>query len=109
MIASRKFRIIYNQKERDFEIRIFPPAGAGRLWMCAYEIDWPEGMKRAEATGVDAVQALEAALKAVGGELYSSPYHEKRAIIFDGEWYGYGFPVPAEIRGKLIGDDAKYF
>lgn len=37
-----------------------------------------------------------------------SNYHKAGALFFHTPGIGYGFPVPANLRNILIGNDAKY-
>jgi hypothetical protein len=91
------------------EIRIHAPVLVDGHWLCAYEIDWPEGTKRMEAAGFDSVQALLIAMQMIGAELYTSSYHAEGRLIFDKPGNGYGFPVVPTLRDRLVGDDARFF
>ena len=108
LIASRVLTVLEGEAETKVPIRLFAPVHEGRSWGCRYEIDWPDRQKTVTAHGVDSAQALHIALQMVGAELYTSRYHEAGALIFDAPGRGYGFPVPANMRDMLIGDDAKY-
>jgi len=44
----------------------------------------------------------------VGTEFYTSRYHKAGTLVFEERGRGYGFPVPANIRDMLVGDDARY-
>lgn len=57
------------------------------------------------AGGVDAVQALELALKIIGAQLYASDHHASGRLMWEAPGKGYGFPVPTSMRDLLIGDD----
>jgi hypothetical protein len=59
------------------------------------------------APGGDAVQSLEIALKLIGAHLYASQYHQDGSLSFEQPGNGYGFPVPANMRDLLVGEDAK--
>ncbi len=109
MIGERILKIRVEQEQKDLAIRVDCPQGSGRIWTCSYEIDWPEGTKRMDAAGADAIQALQCALEMIGTELYTSSYHRKGVIGYWSDWVGYGFPVPNNIRDLLVGDDKKYF
>jgi hypothetical protein len=89
-------------------IRIFWPNRQQGSWFCRWEIDWPNRKRSNSAGGTDAIRALRHALEMVGAELYCSEEHEAGVLIFDSEWKGYGFPVPQNLRDRLIGDDKKY-
>lgn len=110
VIARRTLAFEVEGKVRLVEIRIFAPeSDASGGWLCAYEVDWPEGTLRNEVRGADAVEALLGACTTIGAELYTSAYHQDGKILpQDEDWLGYGFPVPNALRGQLIGEDAEY-
>jgi hypothetical protein len=58
-----------------------------------------------EAMGVDAVQALELALKMIGALIYTSDHHAAGNLMWEAQGKGYGFPVSRTIRDLLVGDD----
>jgi len=110
VIATRKLVFRDGSENREVAIHIFvPQQEAPRSWSCAYEIDWPDGARKFAAYGVDAVQALELALKMIGAEIYTSNYHQSKSLIWEKPGQGYGFPVPISLRNRLEGDDAKFF
>lgn len=78
-------------------------------WTCAYEIDWPEGLRTMRAHGFDAVQALVIAMQMIAAELYVSAYHEAGQLAFGSPGSGYGFPLPANVRDLAVGEDARFF
>jgi hypothetical protein len=51
------------------------------------------------------VQALVLTLEMMGVQLYASGYHAKGRLFFEAPGRGYGFPVPANLRHRLVGDD----
>lgn len=110
MIIATRTLTLRHPKGGDTEIpiRIFAPEPQEVDWSCRVEIDWPRGPFALDAAGVDAVQALELALKLIGAQIYASEYHESGRL----EWFeagkGYGFPVPNTIRDLLVGDDKKF-
>jgi hypothetical protein len=108
MIATRTLKLQRENGVFDIAIRIFAPEGGGRAWSCRYEIDWPEGMQVMQAFGVDAVQAILLAFQMIGADIYTSSYHKSGRLMFDEPGQGYGFPVPASIRDRLIGNDRTY-
>jgi Domain of unknown function (DUF6968) len=108
LIATRVLTVRDGETETKVPVRLFAPVHEGRSWGCRYEIDWPDRRKTVTARGVDSVQALWIALQMVGAELYTSAYHEAGTLVFDEPGRGYGFPVPANIRDMLVGDDARY-
>jgi hypothetical protein len=61
-----------------------------------------------ESGGADSVQALLIALQMIGTNIYTSSYHESGDLFWGAAGKGYGFPVSANMRGLLVGDDAKY-
>ncbi len=90
-------------------ITLDAPAPADRSWSCSYEIDWPEGPRRSNAHGADALQALVLALQKIGTELYTSVHHRSGALSGSSPVGGYGFPVPPILRDLLAGDDVAAF
>src|SRR5262249_47811353 len=109
IIASRVLKVVAGDEETEVPVRFFAPGPGwnGIDWLCRVEIDWPERTRTAEIHGVDAVQALELALKFAGVEVYASGYHEARTLVWLEPGEGYGFPVPNGIRDLLIGDDKR--
>lgn len=109
-IASRTLTLRNGADDISIPIRIFAPKEAQpRAWSCHYEIDWPDDKESREAWGCDAIQALFLTLQAIGTDIYTSTYHKSGNLFFESPGRGYGFPVPADLRQFLIGDDAKYF
>ena len=106
MIATRL--LCLHDEGVDIAIRIFAPEGEGRAWSCRYEIDWPEGTRVTQAFGADSVQAILLALQMIGADIYTSSYHKSGRLMFDDPGQGYGFPVPASIRDRLIGNDRTF-
>ena len=58
--------------------------------------------------GVDSVQALDLALRAVGAQLYASDHHASGNLVWEEPGKGYGFPVTNNIRDLLVGDDKRF-
>ena len=87
-------------------IRLFRPEENDGSWSCRYEIDWPNGKKASFAGGVDAIQSLFIALQKIGIEIYTSDHHKSGNLSWFGPGEGYGFPVTANVRDLLEGDDA---
>jgi hypothetical protein len=88
-------------------VRIFWPVEDTSAWDCRWEIAWPERSRSNSGRGVDAIQALLHALQMVGAELYESKSNGA-GLVWQDNWKGYGFPVPANMRNSLVGDDAKF-
>jgi len=107
VIATRILRLC-DEPTREIPVRIFAPVQCAHCWECYFEIGWPHGLQRKYAAGLDAVQALDHALKLVGTLLYTSALHETGRLMWDQPGRGYGFPVPGNIRDLLIGDDARF-
>jgi hypothetical protein len=108
LVASRSLKLRQGTTDIDVEVRLFAPHFEKDHWSCDYEIDWPEGTRKAAAHGHDSVQALHLALEMIGSELYNSDYHKAGDLTSGDSWKGYGFPVSKNLRDLLIGDDAKY-
>jgi hypothetical protein len=109
MIATRTLRLDQTDGPRTIEVRLHAPVDFGDHWRCDYEIDWPDGAYRAFAAGLDAMQALVLATKAIGSNLYSSEYHHTGRLYWTERGGGYGFPTVAVSREELVGDDARFF
>jgi hypothetical protein len=108
-MATRILELQTRQGRVEVPIHIDVPEMSGGSWRCRYEIGWPGGAKTMTAWGVDSVQAIVLALQMIGTDLYTSGHH-KAGELSSGEGEGgYGFPVPANLRDLLTGDDAKYF
>ncbi len=107
MIASRALRLRRAGNDVEIPIRIFAPKPQPIDWSCRFEIGWPDGILSAEAMGVDAIQALDLALKMIGATIYASDHHASGNLIWLEPGKGYGFPVTHGIRDLLVGDDEK--
>ena len=109
MIASRMLKLRRGSDYVEIAVRLYLPEEVeGGVWLCRYEVDWPHGMWRHAAQGIDSVQSIVLAFQMIGSELYASEYHNSGALMFEAPKRGYGFPVPGSLRDLLIGDDAKY-
>jgi hypothetical protein len=108
VVLSRILKLRGTVHETDVTIRIFWPVQEKSAWACRWEIDWPDRRRSNLARGSDGVQALVHALYTVGTEIYCSDEHKSGRLSWIEDRAGYGFPVPANIRDLLVGDDAKY-
>ena len=108
IIATRDLVLRDESGDVEIPIRIHAPEKAEVDWICRFEIGWPEGEGKRWAGGVDAVQALELALKMIGAEVYTSSHHQSGRLEWLESDRGYGFPVPDNIRDLLVGDDRKF-
>jgi hypothetical protein len=105
-------RCLYIKTEADpipVPITLYAPVDDDNHWRCEYAISWPEGMRRFNGCGADAVQALILALEMIGIELYTSAYHKEDRLRSAGLESGYGFPVAANCRDLLVGHDRENF
>lgn len=111
LIAQRNLKIARSASDVDVnvQIRVFKPEEKDGMWLCRYEIDWPEGKKSMSTGGFDSAQSLILALLTIGTELYTSEYHESDSLTWEKPRAGYGFPVLVSMRDMLIGDDAAFF
>jgi hypothetical protein len=105
VIATRVLRLRQGPREIPIPIRIFAPEQHDIDWGCRFEIACPDETTTMEAMGVDAVQALELALKMIGAFIYSNDHHTSGNLMWLEPGRGYGFPVSYNIRDVLIGDD----
>jgi len=109
VIATRVLKLRRPTGQIDIPIRIFAPQRLGDNWMCHFEIAWPDEMMALDAGGVDAVQAIELALRMIGAFIYTSDHHTSGNLMWGAPGQGYGFPVPNTIRDLLVGEDKKYY
>jgi hypothetical protein len=105
VIATRVLKLRQGAGEIPVPIRIFVPEQREVDWACRFEIEWPDETTTLEAWGVDAVQALELAMKMIGAFIYTSDHHASGNLTWFEPGRGYGFPVSHNIRDLLIGDD----
>jgi hypothetical protein len=108
IVATRILKLRDPRGDIDIPIRIFAPEKLEIDWVCRFDIDWPDEKLTRIAVGIDAIQALELALKLIGAQIYTSDYHQAGKLEWFGRGQGYGFPVPNGIRDLLVGDDKKY-
>lgn len=108
MIATRVLRLRQAANDIEIPIRIFAPEREAVDWSCRFEVDWPDGTLTMAAMGIDAVQALELALKMIGAQIYASDHHASGKLVWLEPGKGYGFPVTKGIRDLLVGDDKRY-
>jgi hypothetical protein len=108
IIATRVLTLRRPKGDIKISIRIFAPVPEEIDWSCRLEIDWPDGTRRLDVGGVDAVQAIELAMKAIGSQIYTSDHHESGNLVWLEPGRGYGFPVPNGIRDLLVGDDKTF-
>ena len=107
-IATRVLKLRQATGEIEIPIRIFAPEQEAASWSCKFEVDWPDGTLTLAVGGVDAVQALELALKMIGAQIYASDHHASGKLMWLESGKGYGFPVTNSIRDLLEGDDKKF-
>src|SRR5262245_3521257 len=108
VIATRILKLRNVNRDIQIPVRIFAPEQEDASWSCKFEVDWPDGMVTMSAGGVDAVQALDLALKMIGAQIYASDHHASGNLMWEAPGKGYGFPVGKNIRDLLVGDDKKY-
>lgn len=109
IIATRTLHITSGDGATPVEVRMFMPEPDDHLFVCRYEIDWPEGRVRSRAQGNDMVEAIHLALQKIGTEMYMSRHHHERTLSWAPGWTGYNFPIPKNGRDLLIGDDQRFF
>jgi hypothetical protein len=105
LIAYRRLIIAGPSGDAEVPVRLFQPENDEGMWICRYEIDWPSQKRSHFAGGVDSFQALILALQMIGAEIYASAYHKAGWLKWAERYRGYGFPVGANLRDLLIGDD----
>lgn len=109
IIATRTMHIAASSGDFEAEIRLYQPEADEHLFVCRYEIDWPEGTIASKAQGNDMIEAIHLALQKLGTEMYMSRYHHEGRLTWMPGWIGYNFPVPINGRDLLIGDDQRFF
>jgi hypothetical protein len=108
LIATRVLKLRRPAGDIEIPIRIFAPERQAVDWACGFEVDWPDGRLVMAAKGIDAVQALELALKMIGAQIYASHHHASGNLMWLEPGKGYGFPVTNSMRDLLVGDDKKF-
>jgi hypothetical protein len=109
IIAARELSLRTANGHLSVPIRVFLPEFEKEgVWLCRYEIGWPDKKSESSMGGFDSTQALVLVLQAIGAEIYSSNYHKSGNLFWETPGKGYGFPVTSGVRGLLEGDDAKY-
>ncbi|MGE0034658.1 MAG: hypothetical protein AB7S93_03405 [Xanthobacteraceae bacterium] len=108
VIATRILKLRSATRDIEIPVRIFAPEQEAASWSCKFEVDWPDGMVTMSAGGIDAVQALDLALKMIGAQIYASDHHASGKLMWEAPGKGYGFPVGKNLRDLLVGDDKKY-
>ena len=109
IIAQRQLYYSNNGRLIEIPITISAPFQAQTDWFCEWSIGWPHGVRTARGYGADSVQALRLTFEMTGAEIYASPYHANGGLYFKTPNSGYGFPVPANMRDMLIGEDKIFF
>jgi hypothetical protein len=105
---TRIFKLQSGGTMQDVPVRLFWPISDDKAWDCRWEIDWPDGPRTNSGRGVDAIQALINAMTMIGAEIYSSEAHKAGVLSWSDDWRGYGFPVTANLRDMLAGDDRRF-
>jgi hypothetical protein len=107
VIAQRRLIIADPSGDIEVPVRLFQPEEDDRMWICRYEIDWPNRRRSYFAAGADGMQALTLAIRIIGVEIYTSEYHESGTLRWFEQGRGYGFPVGDRACDLIIGDAAK--
>jgi hypothetical protein len=105
VIARRRLIVSDASGDREVEIRLFQPEDDNGMWICRYEIDWPDRKRSFFGAGADAFQALIHALQMIGTEVNLSDYHKAGSLKWSERYEGYGFPVGGQQRHLLVGND----
>src|SRR5262245_8236322 len=102
LIATRVLKLRRMAGDIEIPVRIFAPEQGATSWSCKLEIKWPDGVWAMSAGGVDAVQALDLALRLVGAQIYTSDHHASGNLMWEEPGNGYGFPVTNSLRDLLV-------
>jgi hypothetical protein len=105
IIAERILSLQTASEVRECRVLLRAPEYLDGMWICRYEIGWPDDPDTGFGAGVDAFQALHLTLQLIGFRLYASAYHKAGTLVFEQPGRGYGFPIPKNGRDLLIGDD----
>ncbi len=105
LIATRQLRARISSEDVTVEVRLYKPINNEGMWVCDYEIDWPDGTKKNYGAGADSIQSIVLALQNIGVQLYTSKYHGSGQLAWDVPGNGYGFPLAKSVRDLYIGDD----
>ena len=106
MVIARRNLIINDPTgDKEVQVRLFQPEDDNGMWICRYEIDWPEQKRSFFGAGADAFQALIHALQMIGTEVNLSDYHKAGSLKWSERYEGYGFPVGGQQRHLLVGND----
>jgi hypothetical protein len=108
IIGTRTLLLESADGAREIVINLYAPHLRNKSWFCDYEIGWPEKIRRSEAGGVDAIQAIFLALQKISIELYTSPYHACGLLSWPKQPGGYGFPMVKGGRDLLVGVDREF-
>jgi Domain of unknown function (DUF6968) len=103
LIAHRRLVISSPSGDIEVPVRLFQPEEDDRMWICRYEIDWPNRRRSYFAAGADGMQALTLAIRIIGVEIYTSEYHESGTLRWFEQGQGYGFPVGDRACDLVIG------
>jgi hypothetical protein len=103
--VDRTLKIETGGGEKELPIKVYLPTQAEVDWECEYEINWPTGIRKFKACGIDSVQALSHALQMIGAELYTSDAHRSGKLMWLEQGAGYGLILPPSIRHLYEGDD----
>ncbi len=105
VILSRALKMDVDAGVVEISARIFLTIEKEDHWQCEYEIDWPNGVRKKKAYGIDSVQSLLIAVQLIGIEIYTSEAHRSGKLMWQAHGDGYGFPLPSGIRDLYEGND----
>lgn len=108
-IGTRILTLLTEDGPRPVAIRMLQPRAWEGLYRCDYEIHWPDGTAKSFAAGNDELHAIMLAMQKIAQDLYMSRAHAERRLSWIKPWVGYGFPMPANGRELLIGDDKRFY
>jgi hypothetical protein len=109
LIGTRTLTVETNEGTKSVDVRMHLPEPSGTIWLCRYDIGWPEGKVESSAAGNDALHAVLMAMQKISQDLYMSRYHHERKMSWGKGWVGYGFPMPKNGRDLLIGHDKEFY
>ena len=109
MIVMLRVLHLTDTPDISIPVRVHSPIPAKIDWSCHVEIGWPDKSWSRDVSGIDAIDALELALRMVGTELYRGEWHANNQLVWLGQGEGYGFPVPRTISDQLVGQDRERY
>ncbi len=101
VILSRALKMDVDAGVVEISARIFLTIEKEDHWQCEYEIDWPNGVRKKKAYGIDSVQSLLIAVQLIGIEIYTSEAHRSGKLMWQAMDTDFLFPREFGISMKV--------